>query len=66
MEEYFFGDFGKISLVLGSSFISKESTDGVKFATSNDYDSSIANDLLERSIYEITSENNWDFKAIYE
>ena len=66
LEEYFFGDFGKISLVLGSSFISKESTDGVKFATSNDYDSSIANDLLERSIYEITSENNWDFKAIYE
>ena len=66
LEEYFFGDFGKISLVLGSSFISKESTDGVKFATSNDYDSSIANDLLERSTYEITSENNWDFKAIYE
>jgi 5-methylcytosine-specific restriction endonuclease McrBC GTP-binding regulatory subunit McrB len=66
LEEYFFGDFGKISLVLGSSFISKESTDGVKFATSNDYDSSIANDLIERSTYEITSENNWDFKAIYE
>ena len=66
LEEYFFGDFGKISLVLGSSFISKESTDGVKFATSNDYDPSIANDLLERSVYEITSENSWDFKAIYE
>ena len=67
LEEYFFGDFGKISLVLGSSFISKESkADGVSFATSNDYDSSIANDLLERSVYEITSENNWDFKAIYE
>jgi 5-methylcytosine-specific restriction endonuclease McrBC GTP-binding regulatory subunit McrB len=66
LEEYFFGDFGKISLVLGSSFISKESTDGVKFATSNDYDSSIASDLLERSVYEITKENNWDFKAIYE
>ncbi len=66
LEEYFFGDFGKISLVLGSSFISKESTDGVKFAASNDYDSSIANDLLERSVYEITNENNWDFKAIYE
>ncbi len=66
LEEYFFGDFGKISLVLGSSFISKESTDGVKFAPSNDYDSSIASDLLERSVYEITKENNWDFKAIYE
>lgn len=66
LEEYFFGDFGKISLVLGSSFISKENADGVKFANSNDYDPSIANDLLERSVYEITSESNWDFKAIYE
>ena len=66
LEEYFFGDFGKISLLLGSSFISKESTDGVTFATSNDYDPSIANDLLERSVYEITSESSWDFKAIYE
>ena len=66
LEEYFFGDFGKISLVLGSSFISKESIDGVKFATSNDYDPSIANYLLEKSVYEITSENSWDFKAIYE
>ena len=66
LEEYFFGDFGKISLILGSSFISKESADGVTFASSNDYDPSIANDLLERSVYEITSENSWDFKAIYE
>lgn len=66
LEEYFFGDFGKISLVLGSSFISKQSADGVTFATSNDYDPSIANDLLERSVYEITSESSWDFKAIYE
>ena len=65
-EEYFFGDFGKISLVLGSSFISKESADDVKFAASNDYDPSIANDLLARSVYEITNESSWDFKAIYE
>ena len=66
LEEYFFGDFGKISLVLGSSFISKESKADVSFATSNDYDPSIANDLLERFVYEITNESGWDFKAIYE
>ena len=66
LEEYFFGDFGKISLVLGSSFISKESKADVSFASSNDYDPSIANDLLERSVYEITSESNWDFKSIHE
>ena len=66
LEEYFFGDFGKISLVLGSSFISKESKVDVSFASSNDYDPSIANDLLERYVYEITKESSWDFKAIYE
>ena len=66
LEEYFFGDFGKISLVLGSSFITKSSKSGVLFAKNNEYDPSVANDLLERSVYEITSTNNWDFKAIYQ
>jgi 5-methylcytosine-specific restriction protein B len=66
LEEYFFGDFGKISLVLGSSFITKSSKSGVLFAKNNEYDPSVAHDLLERSVYEITSTNNWDFKAIYQ
>jgi hypothetical protein len=66
LEEYFFGDFGKISLVLGSSFITKETKSKVTFAKTNEYDSSIAADLLERSVYEITPQNKWDFKAIYE
>lgn len=66
LEEYFFGDFGKISLVLGSSFISKSGKSGVSFAKNNEYDPSVASDLLERGVYEITSTNNWDFKAIYQ
>ncbi|SEQ97200.1 AAA domain (dynein-related subfamily) [Hyunsoonleella jejuensis] len=66
LEEYFFGDFGKISLVLGSSFITKGTKAGVTFAKSNEYDPSIANDLLERSVYEVTSKDDWNFKAIYE
>ena len=66
LEEYFFGDFGKISLVLGSSFISKSSKSGVLFAKNNEYDPSVANDLLERGVYEITNTDNWDFKAIYQ
>ena len=65
LEEYFFGDFGKISLVLGKSFITKEMTSEVKFAKDNDYDASIANDLLERAVYEVTDRDDWDFKAIY-
>ena len=66
LEEYFFGDFGKISLVLGSSFITKSSKSGVMFAKNNEYDPSVANDLLERGVYEITSTDKWDFKAIYQ
>lgn len=66
LEEYFFGDFGKLSLVLGSSFISKASKADVTFAKSHEYDPSIASDLLERSVYEITAQDKWDFKAIYE
>ena len=66
LEEYFFGDFGKISLVLGSSFITKGTKSEVKFAKTNEYDTSIANDLLERSVYEVTNKDVWNFKAIYE
>lgn len=66
LEEYFFGDFGKISLVLGSSFITKTTKEKVTFSTKNEYDSSIAADLLERSVYEVTPSNTWNFKAIYE
>ncbi|MGY8914030.1 MAG: hypothetical protein ACKVJF_02980, partial [Flavobacteriales bacterium] len=61
----FFGDFGKISLVLGSSFITKVTKSGITFAKENEYEPSIANDLLERSVYEVTERDDWDFKAIY-
>ena len=66
LEEYFFGDFGKISLVLGSTFISKSAKSGVSFAKNNEYDPSVASDLLERNVYEITNSDTWDFKAIYQ
>ena len=66
LEEYFFGDFGKISLILGSSFITKETKSNVKFAKTNEYDTSVENDLLERSVYEVTDQDGWNFKAIYE
>ena len=65
LEEYFFGDLGKISLVLGNSFITKSSKSAVLFAKNNEYDPSIANDLLERGVYEITTDN-WNFKSIYQ
>ncbi|OJJ23601.1 hypothetical protein BKI52_04360 [marine bacterium AO1-C] len=67
LEEYFFGDLGKISLVLGRSFITKEKDDDgkVTFAKGHDYDDSLAADLLSRAVYKITPSHNWDFKTIY-
>ena len=65
LEEYFFGDFGKIGLILGDSFITKSAKDDVTFADFEGYDTSVANDLMERSVFEITPQNNWDFESIY-
>ena len=66
LEEYFFGDLGKISLVMGSSFISKTSKSDTTFAANHEYDSTMAEDLMEKSIYMILPEQNWDFKSIYQ
>ncbi|VXC15539.1 McrB family protein [Maribacter litoralis] len=64
LQEYFFGDYGKIGLVLGSGFvksIQNDNEDGF-FASFEDYD---LGTLLERKIYRIkdaTEMNNEDFK----
>ncbi|MFZ1806228.1 MAG: AAA family ATPase [Cyclobacteriaceae bacterium] len=52
LQEYFYGDFGKIGLVLGSGFFEehKEDKDADLFAKFHGYD---AGDLMERSIYRL-------------
>jgi len=64
---YFFGDFGKIGLVLGSSFISADQSKEFDFADFKEYDQGITSDLKQRKIYKIKpiKEDTWDFKAIY-
>jgi len=64
LQEYFFGDYGKIGLVLGASFVRKEVNDNFRFATFKGYEDQ--SDLLERPVYTITNSDNWDFKSIYE
>jgi hypothetical protein len=65
LQEYFYGDFGKIGLVLGNSFIkeNKEKIDFSKFP----YDD---HDLIdERKVYQLSDIENLeaaDFKSIYE
>jgi hypothetical protein len=65
LQEYFYGDFGKIGLVLGNSFIkeNKEKTIFSKF-TYDDHDL-----IDERKVYQLSDINKLkatDFKSIYE
>lgn len=65
LEEYFYGDFGKIGLVLGGSFIYQEENTA-KFSKNFTYE----NDFLEeRKVYRFTTSENWDvqtFISVYE
>lgn len=68
LEEYFYGDMGKIGLVLGNSFIKEKTAQYFKFAGFNGFDADTINDLQERKVFEITPEDEWDaesFKMIY-
>ena len=65
LEEYFYGDFGKIGLVLGEKFIEQ-----AKYAEKVFAKFTYENDFLEdKKIYRITSFSDWKvdtFKSIYE
>lgn len=65
LEEYFYGDFGKIGLVLGGSFIYQEENKA-KFPKNFSYE----NDFLEdKKVYRFTPFKNWNeqtFISVYE
>src|SRR5690554_1278404 len=65
LEEYFYGDFGKIGLVLGGNFIYQEENTA-KFPKDFTYE----NDFLEdKKVYRFTPFENWDeqtFISVYE
>ena len=65
LEEYFYGDFGKIGLVLGGEFI-KSVENEIAFPKNFKYEEGFFED---KKIYHITSFSDWDEKAfisIYE
>ncbi|WP_276530866.1 AAA family ATPase [Aestuariivivens sediminis] len=64
LEEYFFGDYGKIGLVLGDSFIAKDDSEAFEFANFDGYDTDISSDLKERSVYKIRPSREWHFNSI--
>ena len=65
LEEYFYGDFGKIGLVLGGAFI--ESVENkTTFPKNFEYEKDF---LEDKKIYHITPSKDWDdeaFRSIYE
>ncbi|MBB6271663.1 5-methylcytosine-specific restriction protein B [Pedobacter cryoconitis] len=64
LQEYFYGDFGKIGLVLGNSFVEKHHHDLASFANFQDYDPSRIDSFIDRYTYVIRPKNEWDFKSI--
>ncbi len=67
LEEYFFGDLGKMGLVLGRSFVQlKQETEDFEFAHFDQYDSSVIDDLKHRSVYTINvPEEEEGFISVY-
>ncbi len=66
LEEYFYGDFGKIGLVLGGHFVKpKESKNKNILAQNFKYETDF---IEEKELYEFVNAENWaedTFKAIY-
>ena len=66
LQEYFYGDWGKILLVIGKEFVETKK-DSVKFLSTKSYEDFEEYD--EKSIYNFTNPSSWtlnSFKSIYE
>jgi|GEM_PF-1416160 len=57
LQEYFYGDYGKIGLVLGSGFIEKETVNADVFA---DFEPELADNFDEKPIYYIKDYRNFN------
>ena len=66
LQEYFYGDWGKILLVIGKEFV-EINKDSIKFLSTESYEDFEEYD--EKPIYSFTAPSNWtldSFKTIYE
>lgn len=60
LQEYFYGNFGKIQLVLGKSFVAEAPEDGFEFAGDADYE---GEDYNDRKVYVIQDVTQMDSEA---
>jgi 5-methylcytosine-specific restriction enzyme B len=60
LQEYFFGDVGKIGLVLGESFVRKKQN--IALAKFEAYDKYAQKDLQKREVFELTPTTMWNFE----
>lgn len=63
LSEYFYGETGKIGLVLGNSFLEREDSD-VEFADFDGYSESEIADLDAKISYKLSSSDEWQFQLI--
>ena len=63
LSEYFYGEIGKIGLVLGGSFVENEVSD-ITFAEFDDFSPSEKADLASKVSYKISNPKHWDFDKI--
>lgn len=59
LEEYFYGDFGKIGLVLGDDFVVEKEKKAFSFAAFKGVEKEISADLAERKVYCIADPAKW-------
>lgn len=68
LQEYFYGDWGKIGLILGKAFVIAKFADNSSLPLFADFDYENKNDYSGHTFYRITPKNSWDeaaFIAIY-
>lgn len=69
LQEYFYGDYGKIGLVLGDAFVQVQDDKKLSFANFKEINSDLREDYESRTVYNLTNAESWkkqDFIAIYE
>lgn len=68
LQEYFYGDYGKIGLVLGDAFVQAQNNKKPSFAKFKEIDTDVRQDYENRTVYVLTNADTWkkqDFIDIY-